>query len=142
MKKKKPIQILKNQRKPLNSDSHIYAIFGNSLYRDIPELLKTILFLYSQGTYQGYQNVLLNNINNLQSFLVKNTVYNKNRGNNMSLPFVTRAYFVFKIILGWSEIPLYRELMAKENSRNVIRVEYDRQKQKLDWSFGLDERVQ
>jgi hypothetical protein len=33
----------------------------------------------------------------------------------MSLPFVTRAYFVFKIILGWSEIPLYRELMTEEN---------------------------
>jgi hypothetical protein len=73
------------------------------------------LFLYSQGTYQGYQNILLNNINNLQAFLVKNTVYNKNRSNNMSLPFVTRAYFVFKIILGYSEIPLYRELMMEEN---------------------------
>jgi len=53
-------------------------------------------------------------------------VYNKNKSSCMPLPFVTRAKVVFKIILGWSEIPLYRELMAKENSRNVIRVEYDR----------------
>jgi len=41
----------------------------------------------------------------------------------MSLPFVTRAYFVFKIILGCSEIPLYRELMEEnvKKSRRFYR---------------------